>query len=95
MNAVIVLGTMGFSTSCDSEESPEPKHLRAGDRCVQGVDTYCCINITRALKCSEGMPGTIGNWEVQHDAGCPCACVPNPPMCPGAPDNYALPKDAQ
>ena len=81
---------------CESESEPSaPQHLREGDPCTRGVETFCCINNNRALVCSPGLPGTDGSWTVQNDAGCPCACVPNPPMCPGAPDNYALPKDAQ
>lgn len=84
-----------FFLGCESEPSA-PTHIRAGDRCKRGVDTYCCIGDTRALLCSPGAAGTIGTWMVQHDAGgCPCACFDKPRMCPGWPDNYFRPEDAQ
>lgn len=94
MKSLPWLWTLLLLLGCESEPSG-PTHIRAGDRCERGVDTYCCIDGSRALQCSPGIPGTDGTWMVQHDAGCPCACVPNPPMCPGAPDNYFRPEDAE
>ncbi len=78
-----------------SQDSGIDTHPRDGEPCIRGVDRTCCINEYRALSCESG------SWGVLHDLpdGCPCSnatfCGGLAPLCPGAPDNYSLPPDAQ
>jgi len=80
---------------CESSDSGIDTHPRDGEPCIRGVDRTCCINEFYALSCESG------SWGVLADLpdGCPCSnatfCGGLAPLCPGAPDNYSLPPDAQ
>ncbi len=82
-------------TATDIHDTGKDTHPRAEEPCIRGVDSTCCINEFRALSCESG------SWTVLHDLpdGCPCSnatfCGGLAPLCPGAPDNYSLPPDAQ
>ena len=94
----IELDTIEPELDIEPETDTAKPNPRAGEPCTS-EDVDCCINGYRALFCS-ARPGLDGSWSVQSDAGCPCSSHPScgptrPPPCQGAPDNFAMPKDAQ